>query len=122
MFGYVYSLIFPHDCWSVKCIRPYGVLKNFYENKDNLHKIINIIDGESNISLRIVDWFVTNYAIKYFTVYEVSYEDTHRFKVYNDYKLKLNAYSKSVLTRFVDGSASHFLMVKKVTLKPLLDN
>jgi len=69
-------------------------LKNFYENKDNLHKMINIINGESKISLRIVDWFVTNYAKKYFTVYEVSCEDTYRFKVYNDYKLKLKAYSK----------------------------
>ena len=53
--------------------------------------------GESKISLRIVDWFVTNYAKKYYTLY--SYEDingsTRRFKVYVDYKLKLKAYSKS---------------------------
>ena len=53
--------------------------QKFLRKQGQLHKIINIIDGESNISLRIVDWFVTNYAIKYFTVYEVSYEDTHRF-------------------------------------------
>ena len=58
-----------------------------------------IINGESNTSLRIVDWFVTNYAKKYYTVYELkndySEEDeTYRFKVYNDYKLKLKAYSK----------------------------
>ena len=69
-------------------------LKIYYENKDNLHKMINIINGESKISLRIVDWFVTNYAKKYFTVYEVECEEKYRFKVYNDYKLKLKAYSK----------------------------
>ena len=37
-------------------------LKEFYKNKDHLKKMISIVNGESNISLRIVDWFVTNYA------------------------------------------------------------
>ena len=70
-------------------------LMMFYANKDNLHKMINIINGESKISLRIVDWFVTNYAKKNFTVYELSDgQDDNRFKVYHDYKLKLRAYSK----------------------------
>ena len=55
-----------------------------------------IINGESKISLRIVDWFVTNFAKKFFTVYEIKENDTEtmRFKVYNSYKLKLKAYSK----------------------------
>jgi hypothetical protein len=53
---------------------------------------MKIINGESNISLRIVDWFVTNYAKKNFTVYEL--RENNRFKVYHDYKLKLKAYSK----------------------------
>ena len=70
----------------------------FYENRDNLHKMMCIINGESKISLRIVDWFVTNFAKKYYTVYEkpVKPESSEmmRFKVYNDYKLKLKAYSK----------------------------
>ena len=67
-------------------------LKKFYENNSYLNKMISIINGESRISLRIVDWFVTNYAKKNFTVYETNEGD--RFKVYNDYKLKLKAYSK----------------------------
>jgi hypothetical protein len=42
-----------------------------------------------------VDWFVTNYAKKNFTVYELPDSmDDNRFKVYHDYKLKLRAYSK----------------------------
>ena len=71
-------------------------LMTFYENRDHLKKTIAIIDGKSNISLRIVDWFVTNFAKKNFTVYELTnhYGDPARFKVYNDYKLKLKAYSK----------------------------
>jgi hypothetical protein len=57
--------------------------------------MMNIINGESKISLRIVDWFVTNYAKKNYTVYEINTErENTRFKVYNDYKLKLKAYSK----------------------------
>tara|TARA_B100000287_G_scaffold357637_1_gene348994 strand:- start:1756 stop:2220 length:465 start_codon:yes stop_codon:yes gene_type:complete len=54
--------------------------------------MLNIINGESPISLRIVDWFVTNYAKQKFTVYNLS--EGVRFKVYTDYKLKLKAYSK----------------------------
>jgi hypothetical protein len=71
-------------------------LMDFYENRAHLKKIISIINGESKISLRIVDWFVTNFAKKYFTVYEIPNQmgDSIRFKVYNDYKLKLKAYSK----------------------------
>lgn len=74
-------------------------LMEFYNKNDNLDKMMKIINGESEISLRIVDWFVTNFAKKYYTVYEISSkkdneENTTRFKVYNDYKLKLKAYSK----------------------------
>jgi hypothetical protein len=75
-------------------------LMDFYGNKENIHKMMNIINGESKISLRIVDWFVTNFAKKYYTVYDLQtqrisgHEELTRFKVYNDYKLKLKAYSK----------------------------
>jgi len=67
-------------------------LFEFYKCDSNLDKMLKIINGESNISLRIVDWFATNYAKKFYTLYNLS--DGRRFKVYNDYKLKLRAYSK----------------------------
>jgi len=71
---------------------------DFYSDHENLQKMMHIINGETNISLRIVDWFVTNYAKKYYTVYELPDQrnpaESNRFKVYNDYKLKLKAYSK----------------------------
>ena len=72
----------------------------FYENHENVVKMMRIINGESRISLRIVDWFVTNFAKKYYTVYDIEERgysgdlEIKRFKVYNDYKLKLKAYSK----------------------------
>jgi hypothetical protein len=71
----------------------------FYDtNKNNnLDNMLRIITGESKISLRIVDWFATNYAKKYYTLYEINQTADNmlrRFKVYDDYKLKLKAYSK----------------------------
>ena len=89
------------------------MLLEFYKG-DNLLRFKSIIQGgtgveygkcikndviKPNISLRIIDWFVTNYSKKYFTIYEqpnsggFSMGDT-RFKVYNDYKLKLKSLSK----------------------------
>lgn len=67
-------------------------LMKFYDENNNLETMLRIINGESPTSLRIIDWFATNYAKKFFTVYEVG--ANKRFKVYVDYKLKLKAYSK----------------------------
>jgi len=67
----------------------------YYKENDNLDKILKIINGESSVSLRLIDWFATNYSKKYFTVYMLNKNGKeHRFKVYIDYKLKLKAYSK----------------------------
>jgi len=72
-------------------------LMEFYKHEPYLTKMLKIITGESKISLRIVDWFVTNYAKKNYTLYTITEEINNqsiRFKVYFDYKLKLKAYSK----------------------------
>jgi len=70
-------------------------LMQFYKNEEYLMRMLKIITGESKISLRIVDWFVTNYAKKNYTLYTINNNTSlGRFKVYFDYKLKLKAYSK----------------------------
>jgi hypothetical protein len=72
-------------------------LMDFYKNDQYLTKMLKIITGDSKISLRIVDWFATNYAKKNYTLYSITDQinnQTIRFKVYFDYKLKLKAYSK----------------------------
>jgi hypothetical protein len=67
----------------------------FYNENGNMEKMLAVINGETNISLRIIDWFATNYAKKHYTVYELQNTvPQKRFKVYVDYKLKLRAYSK----------------------------
>jgi hypothetical protein len=75
------------------------VLRFYNENGgENMDKMLAVINGTTNISLRIMDWFVTNYSKKHYTVYDlvenVSINRQKRFKVYVDYKLKLRAYSK----------------------------
>ncbi len=82
-----------------------GNLMEFY-TQENLKKLMNVVNGQSRISLRIIDWFVTNYAKKNFTVYSIpaknrcstiinGEENMERFKVFNQYKLELKAYNKS---------------------------
>jgi hypothetical protein len=71
----------------------------FYNRDNNLQTMLKVVAGETRVSLRIVDWFVTNYAKKYYTVFNISGDPatgsvSRRFKVYTDYKLKLKAYSK----------------------------
>jgi len=66
-------------------------LMDFYKDEINLTRMLKIITGDTKISLRIVDWFATNYAKKYYTILA---DGDKRFKVYFDYKLKLKAYSK----------------------------
>ena len=80
------------------------VLRFYHENDgENMDKMLAVINGTTNISLRIMDWFVTNYSKKHYTVYDLVGEGNaaataatrpKRFKVYVDYKLKLRAYSK----------------------------
>lgn len=82
----------------LKNLMSFYKIDNEQPDKDtNLERMLKIITGETKISLRIVDWFATNYAKKYYTLYTINQQDNNeerRFKVYDDYKLKLKAYSK----------------------------
>ena len=83
-------------------------LLSFYDKDNHLDKMLKIINGESHISLRIVDWFATNYAKKYWTTYPIEMNDGQRiFKVYMDYKLKLKAYSKRRFDPFCRWDRTH---------------
>jgi len=74
-----------------------GRLIDFYSknNFKNINNILSIINGESNISLRLIDWFVTNYAKKHLTQYALEKKQQRvMFKVHKEYKLKLRSYKK----------------------------
>lgn len=72
-------------------------LQEFFTNPGQLEAILPILQGKSDISLRLIDWFVTNYAKKN----NVSYILNQRqFLVYFHYKRELKAYSKRLFDPF----------------------
>lgn len=73
-------------------------LEKFYSNTERLQQVSDIINGKSSISLRLIDWFVTNYAKKYNTSY--SNKNNKHIIVYLSYKSHLKAYSKKMFDPF----------------------
>lgn len=70
-------------------------LAKFYATKTYMQKIIPIIEGKSEISLRLIDWFVTNYSKKHNTVITRTIKNNViHFNVYASYRSQLKAYSK----------------------------
>ena len=76
-------------------------ISKFYTNKSSVQKILPIVSGSSRISLRLVDWFVTNYAKRH-NVILISDTDKHavHFNVYTSYRAQLKAYSKQQFDPF----------------------
>lgn len=72
-------------------------LETFYSNPDHFRRVQDIINGNSRISLRLVDWLVTNYAKKHNISYLVG---TRHVIVYLAYKAHLKAYSKKMFDPF----------------------
>ena len=84
-------------------------LEKFYSNADNISKVRDILDGTSKISLRLIDWFATNYAKKYNVAY-MSKAQKH-VVVYLSYKSHLKAYSKKMFDPFCRWKRIKFMGV-----------
>ena len=82
-------------------------LRKFYENNYNKNKLLSILSNDKKISLRSIDWFITNYSKKnntYYSIYE-NLNNNQKFNkknnifkmnmnVFHSYKSQLKAYSK----------------------------
>ena len=88
-------------------------LRKFYENEYYKKQLISILKNERVVSLRSIDWFITNYSKKnniYYLIYETSkqrptfIENNNLFRenlnVYHSYKSQLSAYSKKKFDPF----------------------
>jgi ribosomal protein L22 len=76
-------------------------LSKFYSSKLNINKIIPLIEQRSDISLRLVDWFVTNFSKKNNTVITKQKNgNIIHFNVYLSYRNQLKAYSKEKFDPF----------------------
>jgi chromosomal replication initiation ATPase DnaA len=72
-------------------------LQTFYSNRKDLPEILELLQGTSAISLRLIDWFVTNYAKRHSIGYLLGGQE---FMVYMNYKSQLKAYSKKLFDPF----------------------
>lgn len=74
----------------------------FKNNKKNLKKMVKIIQGKSNISLRIIDWFITNYSKNNNTSLKKKTKKDHFiiFNIHNNYKTQLKSFSKKQFDPF----------------------
>ena len=82
-------------------------LEKFYANEAHVNRVRDILDGKSNLSLRLVDWFVTNYAKKFNTSF-LTKSDKHVI-VYLSYKSHLKAYSKKMFDPFCRSKRIKFM-------------
>jgi hypothetical protein len=73
-------------------------LEQFYSQTENIQRVKNILSGESDLSLRLIDWFVTNYSKKR----NISFmtKNQRHIVVYLSYKSHLKAYSKRMFDPF----------------------
>ena len=77
-------------------------LQDFYNQPGRLAEILPILTGSSPVSLRLIDWFVTNYSKKFNVSYPLADESggTKQFMVHFHYKRELKAYSKRLFDPF----------------------
>ena len=91
-------------------------LTKFFSNHKNLDTLLSIVKGTSKISLRIIDWFVTNYSKKMNTSYPIFEKNntniSQQFIVYLNYKLQLKAYSKKQFDPFCRRERISFYYTK----------
>ena len=98
-------------------------LKEFYENPYNKQKLFDIVNNTNNISLRIIDWFVTNYSKKNntsFMIYEKNGQkmldlnninlNSKQFNTYYSYKSQLKSYSKKRFDPFCRRDRIEFMI------------
>ena len=82
-------------------------ITEFFSDPKNIDLLLGIlITGKHKISLRIIDWFVTNYSKKYNLVIP---KNGKPFIVYLEYKSQLKAYSKKQFDPFCRRSRIHYV-------------
>jgi hypothetical protein len=85
--------------------------QEFYNNNENAVKFINLVSGESQVSIRLIDHFVTKYS-KYnkcnFKLIENEKENV--INIYYDYKNQLKHFQKTHFDPFSRGDRIPFFM------------
>jgi hypothetical protein len=72
-------------------------MSRFYSDPEHMKEVIAYITCASGVSLRLIDWFVTNYAKRHNVVI---HRDQSHFNVHLSYRAQLKAYSKQMFDPF----------------------
>jgi hypothetical protein len=76
------------------------LVENFYESLVNIKEFIGIINSKSDISIRLIDYFVTKYSKKN----KISYKlNNNVFNIHQSYKQQLKSYQKKNFDPFARG-------------------
>lgn len=75
-----------------------GALTRFFEQPENMEKLKDILEHRKGISLRNLEWFVTNYARERHVTYQTP--SGRPFTVHVAYKSSLDGYSKKLFDPF----------------------
>ena len=73
-------------------------INNFYTVPENRATLIELLNKSGGISLRNLEWFITNYSKKHNLSYETN--DGRIFSVHCAYKSSLDGYSKKLFDPF----------------------
>jgi hypothetical protein len=86
-------------------------LDKFYKNKEYMNIMLPIVNGYSKISLRALDWFVTNYS-KHKKISYMLNSNNKLFNVHYNYKAQLKAFNKKFFDPFCRGNRIPFFYDK----------
>ena len=93
-------------------------LESFYENKNNVDKIIPIIKSQDNkdsnntkLSIRLIDHFITKFSKNNKIVYKLEENNiSYLFNIYTSYKQQLKLYQKKHFDPFSRGDRIPFFI------------
>ena len=104
----------------------------FFNNTYNRDKLLSVLSDDKCISLRSIDWFITNYSKKnniYYLIYNnkegnPSFDDEHNeyrnnMNVFHSYKSQLKAYSKKRFDPFCRRDRIEFTLGEEKVISTL---
>ena len=93
------------------------ILKKYYDTLDIkiIKEIVDIINGNSNLSLRLIDWVVTKYSKNYLILLYTNPNEL--LNVYISYKSQLKNYTKKFFDPFKRGIIVNFKFKDNTCIK-----
>jgi len=110
----------PVEYFTVKELCYYKMIRKFFLdcNQENILKMINIVEGKSPISLRILDWFVTKFPKKRVECDNAKGVETYDVRVH--YKAQLKSYKKKYFDPFRRKKKFNFYFNDELKMKTTL--